>query len=222
LEFFAFCTELLAQYRDCEQVMHISGDGSLRYPMGLSRLSYAFSSELLIWGWATWRRAWKNYDASLTRWAAIRSDPVLVARLFGSPSATAFWSSTLNRLLDAGEPDTWDYQWSFSVFERSGLAIVPGKNLITNVGHRPDATHTFDPTSARAGVESEPIFPLTHPRRIAVRRWADRRFQRQMRDLGRYGRLRRLWVRGLSGAPCILFYSRKATRKHLRQTGLQS
>lgn len=197
-EFFPYCTELLERYRMNERVMHISGDGSVRYPGSSRSASYVFSREALVWGWATWRRAWRNYDAPLDRWAAIRSEPKMVSRVFPYRPAAQHWAPILNRLRDLGEPDTWDYQWSFSVLERSGLAIIPRTNLISNAGHRSDAMHTFRPDSPRANVRSESILPLVHPRRVAVRGRSDQRFQSALRGFG-HGRLMPRWLLRLVG-----------------------
>lgn len=184
-DFFPFCTELLSRYRTDERVMHISGDGSLRHEGGRRDASYVFSRESLVWGWASWRRAWHRYDADLLLWKGMRNDATQLAHIFDSNDIAQFWSNTLNRLLDLGEPDTWDYQWSFSVLAREGLAVVPRVNLITNTGHGVGATHTFDTSSSRANVATGAILPLVHPPRVQTRKFADRRFQRRLRGLGR-------------------------------------
>ena len=40
------------------------------------------------------------------------------------------------------QPNTWDYQWIFSVLENNGLSVSPAVNLIENIGFSDDATHT--------------------------------------------------------------------------------
>ena len=34
--------------------------------------SYYFSKYVHIWGWATWRRAWKYYDIDMKSWPEIK------------------------------------------------------------------------------------------------------------------------------------------------------
>ena len=63
--FFRFCEELLEYYKDNERVMHISGD-NFQYGHKRGNASYYFSAFTHTWGWATWRRAWKHFDFSLT------------------------------------------------------------------------------------------------------------------------------------------------------------
>jgi hypothetical protein len=190
-DFFPYCAELLAKFRDNDSVMHISGDASLRYPRFRGKASYAFTSEALVWGWATWRRAWNEYDEHLTKWLLIRDDAEQVDAIFRSRSARAYWTNTMDKLLFQSSPDTWDYIWSFSVFERAGVAIVPRRNLITNVGHRSDSTHTFDPSSPRADCPTEPILPLLHPAAVRVDHRVERQFQNQLRGFGATAAVRR-------------------------------
>ncbi|HSR32047.1 MAG TPA: hypothetical protein VLY63_15905 [Anaerolineae bacterium] len=58
--FFQFCEELLQRYRDVPQVMHISGD-NFQYGRWRGDASYYFSRYPMVWGWATWRRAWRQF-----------------------------------------------------------------------------------------------------------------------------------------------------------------
>jgi hypothetical protein len=63
-----------------------------------------------------------------------------------------------------GRVDWWDYQWDFARYVNSGLSIVPGKNLVKNLGFGEGATHTVNPKSRSAYMEANEIeFPLRHP-----------------------------------------------------------
>ena len=65
------------------------------------------------------------------------------------------------RLLDTGQPDTWDYQWTFTCLTNSGLTALPNRNLVSNVGFGEDAAHTTgvaEPTLADQGLGE-----LIHP-----------------------------------------------------------
>jgi hypothetical protein len=61
--FFQFCQELLAYYRENEKIMMISGD-NFQHSKKRGSSSYYFSEYAHIWGWATWRRAWKKYNVN--------------------------------------------------------------------------------------------------------------------------------------------------------------
>src|SRR4030095_10272355 len=70
--FFRFCAELLERYRDDERVMHIAGSTFRRHAMS-TPYSYFFTQVTGSWGWATWQRAWRHYDASLALWPQLRA-----------------------------------------------------------------------------------------------------------------------------------------------------
>jgi hypothetical protein len=75
--FFAFCEELLARYRNDERVMHI-GSFNFQPASPVTDHSYYFSKYTLASGaWATWRRAWKFYDANLASWPAAKSQRLI-------------------------------------------------------------------------------------------------------------------------------------------------
>jgi hypothetical protein len=169
--FFRFCDELLERYRDDERVMMISGNNF----MGGRRLttdSYLFSHYAGIWGWATWRRAWRHYDVELREWPAVRETRFLQDVLQNEDEVT-FWRQCFDRII-SGETQTWDHQWQFACWAQRGLSIMPAVNLCTNVGFGPTAQHykEFDPKLAAVPVE-EMNFPLQHPQSIVRNREAD-------------------------------------------------
>lgn len=180
-DFFSYCAELLERYRHDARVMHVSGDGSIPHPGASPDASYVFSAEALVWGWATWRRAWERYDADLNHWSQMRTSLAERLAVFRRRPATRWWSEVLDSLFFDNKPDSWAYRWSFSVMLKRGLCIIPAVNLVSNVGFREDSTHTFSPTSRRANAPALGLLPLRHPEFIGVRHRADYRFQRQLR-----------------------------------------
>ncbi len=58
--FFVYCETLLEKYVDNNSIMHI---GSVNYTNSIfpKKNSYYFSRYPDIWGWATWKRSWKQY-----------------------------------------------------------------------------------------------------------------------------------------------------------------
>lgn len=166
-DFFPYCAELLERFRDEPHVMCISGDNSihLRTP-GFRKPSYSFVRQPLVWGWATWRSAWEHYDRDLVRWAQVRLSGDRVRDLFADPIERAIQVQTLDKLLLQGRPDTWDFQWGFTLSEARGLCVVPRTNLIQNIGFSADATHTRSAADPRANVPGVGILPLRHPRSV--------------------------------------------------------
>jgi len=106
-DFFPYCTTLLERYRHDTRVWCISGgnrqDGILR-----GDASYYFGKVPLVWGWASCRRCWENYDVDLSQWPVI-CDSGLLETIFESQKERDFWSLIWQQLVDTGVPDTWDY-----------------------------------------------------------------------------------------------------------------
>lgn len=152
-DFFPFCSTLLERYRNDPKVLSISGDHFLPHKLHFTE-PYYFSKYVQIWGWATWRRVWKQYDLQLRQrsdadWESLldKVNPVRVE--------AGYWKNIL-RALKHGLVDTWDFQLMFTCWHLEGLHISPSRNLISNIGYGPDATHTnFDGSLAEL-----PISPL--------------------------------------------------------------
>ena len=170
--FFQFCEELLGRYADEPRVLSISGDN---FQFGRSRTtdSYYFSRLTHVWGWATWRRAWAKYDLSMSRWPGVRETAFLDDLLGADAAAIDGIRHTLDRVW-RGEVDTWDTQWALSSWLADGLTVLPGVNLVTNIGFGQDATHTRSSRSEMANLAAmEMQFPLRHPIRIERNAEAD-------------------------------------------------
>ncbi len=172
--FFPFCGELLDRYDRDPRVMSISG-GHLRDGR-LFRESYSFSRYVRIWGWATWRRAWRLYDVSLSKWRDEPDRPGLATSLFSDPRVGRAWSRNFDRIL-AGF-DTWDYQWTFAHLVHGGLSIVPTVNLTTNIGFDSSATHTRRPSLLENVQTARMDSPLIHPQQVVENRTLDALLER--------------------------------------------
>lgn len=175
--FFPYCEELLARYRDEPRVMAITGDN---FQGGRRRgaASYYFSRFMHVWGWASWRRAWRHYDVTLRTWPA-RRDAAWLADVLDDPRAARAWAATYDRTF-SGEIDTWDFQWMYAIWSAGGLVATPNVNLVTNIGAGADATHTAG-GSPFIGLPARPVgFPLVHPPAVARDEDADRLIQRVM------------------------------------------
>lgn len=173
--FFPFCQELLERYRSEDRVMTVSGS-SLVADDSRALESYRFSRYPLIWGWATWRRAWKHYDPQMRQWRGSARREWVAGQLPGNPAAQRYWTYCFQQTLE--RQHTWDYAWTHASWRHGGLSILPHRNLITNIGFGSAASHTFDQASRYAGMPSEEMqFPLRHPAVIAPDLERDRRLE---------------------------------------------
>lgn len=157
--FFPFCEELLERYRHDSRVMQVSGSNYI--DEGTDE-SYFFSKYGPIWGWASWKRAWKLYDADMKLWPKIKKTRLHYDFCFNENEIAAreeIFDSVFN-----GNIDTWDFQWVFAKLINNGLSITPQKNLITNIGFGAEATHTKSKDDVRGLLKRNELdFPLSHP-----------------------------------------------------------
>jgi hypothetical protein len=168
--FFSFCEEMLDHYRHDERIGMIAGTNFLDNKFEFSD-SYYFSRYMSIWGWATWRRAWQNYDREIRYWPKLKQSRFLQSRFFAKDEQK-YWLKVLDRVY-AGVIDTWDYQWVLHNWTNSRLSIVPTVNLISNIGFRSDATHTANASIYSCLDTQRLAFPLSHPQRMYVNAIAD-------------------------------------------------
>ena len=60
--FFKFCELMLVKYKNDTRIFHIDGTN---FCESSSHYMYEFSKYALIWGWASWKRAWLKYDLTM-------------------------------------------------------------------------------------------------------------------------------------------------------------
>ena len=171
--FFWFCEELLERYRGDMRIWHIGG--YKHFELGHDKFSYNFSFYTPIWGWATWKRAWKYYDFDLSSYRLFRNE-LKNYNLFRSQKETNHRKMILDKVC-SGSIDTWDYQWNFCVRINSGLSIRPSKNLVKNIGFGNNATHTrLKNEVVNNAIKYELEFPLMHPNLFWVNAKLDQNF----------------------------------------------
>jgi hypothetical protein len=165
--FFAYCADLLQRYRHTPEVMMISGFNPLA-TLGEDAAggpSYDFARFGSIWGWATWQRAFDGYR----REPPAADDDGTFERLrmaLGDDRAFDYYRRALAQVRN-GSIDTWDYQWTLRRLLDGGLAAVPNRNLVENIGFGSGATNTVTTQPLLLGLEAGDLaFPLRHPARI--------------------------------------------------------
>lgn len=187
--FFRFCAELLERYRADERIHMISGDNFGRAPLRTDE-SYCFSRYAGGWGWATWKRAWRDYDVDLNLWPDMRKGPW--RRQMGiTVNAARFLEHKWNEIR-AGRENTWDYQWLFAALADGRLSVTPAVNLVSNIGHGMQGTHTFRACPRRSELPRRPMtFPLAHPATVVCNAAVDREYAAV--DFN-WRRARRRWI----------------------------
>jgi len=174
--FFRYCEELLDKYRYDERIVHIAGSNSLINSCK-GNYSYYYSLFPHCWGWASWRRAWNNFDYDMLLFREIEANGWLNC-IFPEKDVARFWRSGFMELYHSKQKHIWDYQWTFACWANSGLSILPNQNLVSNIGFGSEATHT---KSLQSKLASMPVsameFPLVHPPFVIRDTEADARAQ---------------------------------------------
>lgn len=170
--FFRFCEELLLRYEENPNIYTVGGSNFLNGELNLSS-SYYFSRYNHCWGWATWRRAWKDYDGELSFWPEWKNSDHWRS-FFGDKAERFYWERIFDQV-HRNEINSWAYPWTASVWYQMGLTATPAVNLIQNIGFDEQATNT---KNSKRSVERVPLFEgdwkLRHPETVERLNKADR------------------------------------------------
>jgi len=164
--FFWFCEELLLKYKDNMRVGQISGDN---FQKGMVRgdADYYFSIYNHIWGWASWANRWSKYDVDLKT----IDNASFLKNIFNENSTIRYWSNIFDTMKQK-QIDTWDYQWTFTMWHHKFLTVLPNKNLVANIGFGEDATHTMVENEF-SNLTAGDIYLSKHPQNIVENKEAD-------------------------------------------------
>src|SRR5690606_29101546 len=123
-------------YENNGKVMHISGYS----PPVIDDQSCDghFIRRPLVWGWATWKRAWNLYTNEKTFHKNLLNDGVVSKR---AKDAGKDLSLMLNWQME-GWLDSWDVYWTYCVLYYNGLSLVPSQSFISNIGNDGSGSHT--------------------------------------------------------------------------------
>lgn len=191
-DFFPYCVEMLTRYRNDQRVMHISGTNLTANRFSTDD-SYFLSRYPLIWGWATWRRAWRHYDVKMRNWPAVKVSPTF-SGMFTNEVERRFYFEHFDRFY-SDTPDTWDWQWTYTCWCHGGLSITPSINLISNIGFGVEATHTHDYDSRVAELATGTLRSWRHPQVFQRHVAADDYYFRELAGGRGFERMQRPYFR---------------------------
>jgi hypothetical protein len=107
----------------------------------------------------------------MTSWPEFKKSGML-NHFCQDPFELSHWTSVFEQVY-SGAIDTWDYQWLYACWTQNALSILPSSNLVSNIGFRSDATHTYG-GSPIADLATEDIWKLHHPNFMVADPVADR------------------------------------------------
>lgn len=133
--FLNFMNDALELYAGDERVGSIHG---YIYPVKERLPETFFIRGADCWGWATWKRAWKFFEADGRK---------LLDEISGSGLKSAFdyegaysYSNMLRKQVE-GKNSSWAVRWHASLFLRNMLTLYPGVSFVNNQGADASGTH---------------------------------------------------------------------------------
>jgi len=164
-DFFPFMAWTLERYKNNENVKMIAGFNRFGRIPGPE--SFRFIKSAMIWGWASWRRAWVDYDPEFIRWRT-PEDKRKLDRWLGPFPVRDYWREAV-AMVSRGQLITWDTAWCWTIFNLQGLVIMPSVSLIKNIGFGNDATNTTSNGNIDERSLIQPLhlsFPYREPKRM--------------------------------------------------------
>lgn len=151
-----YFNEALDHYAKTEKVMHI---GAYMYELADKNLPESFFWRAATsWGWATWARAWVNFeddvDVLLNQFDRQKTDQ------FSINGTMNFWKQLTG--FKAGKNNSWAIRWYASIFLKGGLTLNPSTSLIQNIGNDGSGTHSNNESMYQVHIAQRPIkhFPI--------------------------------------------------------------
>lgn len=133
--FLNYMNDALNFYENEEKVMHISG---YMYQNTTNLPETFFFNVPLCWGWATWERAWQNFNTNtqqlydhfekLDRWKEFNK--------FGGNYLKSQLVANMT-----GDLKTWFIKWHASCMIKNGLTLFPRQSLVSNIGFDNSGEH---------------------------------------------------------------------------------
>jgi len=131
-----YFNEALKKYRNEEKVMHI---GAYMYPLAKKNLPESFFFRAATsWGWATWERAWKNFEPNID--TLINQFDHRKKTAFSIDNTMNFWKQMQE--FKRGKNNSWAIRWYASIFLKGGLTLNPSQSLVNNIGHDGTGVHS--------------------------------------------------------------------------------
>ena len=131
-----YFNESLTRYADEGKVMHI---GAYMYKLADKNLHQTFFFRAATsWGWATWERAWKDFEPDVD--VLLKQFDKKKIEKFSIEGTMNFWKQLEG--FKAGKNDSWAIRWYASIFLKGGLTLNPSTSLVNNIGNDGSGVHS--------------------------------------------------------------------------------
>jgi hypothetical protein len=146
-----YFNEALSRYEKEDTVMHI---GAYMFGLNDSTLPETFFYRIATsWGWATWGRAWKNFEPDIDK--LMRGFDRQKINAFSIDGTMNFWKQMQD--FKAGKNNSWAIRWYASIFLKGGLSLNPSHSLVNNIGHDGTGVHSNIENMYRVKISQKPV-----------------------------------------------------------------
>jgi len=160
MSFLSFAQDMLVRYENEERIATVTGSNFTPISFTNSE-DYCFAKYGHSWGWATWKRAWKDFDLNLkVNPAHLEID--FLRTITTSDREARYYQRQFKQLVENGPGNsTWDYTANYHFRVQNKLSIIPRVNLTSNIGvyglhARGKTEHHFRPFDRNFKVEKHP------------------------------------------------------------------
>ena len=138
VSFFSFCKEMLDKYENDTRIGLISGFNHEEVTKDIEE-DYFFTSNVSIWGWASWKRVIDQWDGKYN----FLNEKALVNRLDEIVKTRGYIRNFVNICQSHKNTGKEHYESILMAnhWLNNYLAIVPKKNMINNIGATANSTH---------------------------------------------------------------------------------
>jgi glycosyltransferase involved in cell wall biosynthesis len=146
-----YFNEALTRYANEKKVMHI---GAYMYNLANRNLHQTFFFRAATsWGWATWARAWKDFEPDVDK--LFKQFDKKKSYQFSIEETMNFWKQLEG--YKAGKNDSWAIRWYASIFLKGGLTLNPAVSLVHNIGNDGSGTHSNKEDMYAVKLAKEPV-----------------------------------------------------------------
>lgn len=168
--FLPFCKEMLDRYEHDERITMVAGFNTDEVTPDVP-YDYFFTSAFSIWGWASWRRVVDQWDGDY----GFMRDDFNRRQLASLVRERGYRNDFMKMCADHAASGKQYFESIFwaAMLMNDGLAIMPTRNMVSNVGATADSTHYSALRTMPHGLRRiftmgrhDVTFPLKHPRYV--------------------------------------------------------
>ena len=146
-----YFNESLNRYAKEEKVMHV---GAYMYDLPDKKLPETFFYRAATsWGWATWARAWKEFEPDVDK--LMQQFDKQKIHWFSIEDTMNFWKQM--QQFKAGKNNSWAIRWYASIFLKNGLTLNPSHSLVHNIGHDGSGVHSNNETTYQVQIAKKAV-----------------------------------------------------------------